>query len=239
MENYFNGFSAKHIPRAQNNKADKLEKAVARKQPLPPDVFYEEITTLQYSKRKKKQINAIDGSRDLGSQAGPPLIDWSKAAPGTSTCPYRATTSSRLSQSTTLTNNSVGMTRAHILDCGNGWRLGPYQGADRGLQLGSALHVPASPTDRLVGRPGLGSTCRTRPSTPSTGITVPSTMAAECHYSICPSSRKDGAKCHHDTVGIPPSRWSDRVRCQGWGMIAIRTYRRPHNHRPMEHDAQG
>ncbi|PUZ75407.1 hypothetical protein GQ55_1G165400 [Panicum hallii var. hallii] len=46
------------------------------------------------------------------------------------------------------------MTKAYILDCGNGQRPGPYQGSDRGLQLGSALHMLASPTGRLVGRPG-------------------------------------------------------------------------------------
>jgi hypothetical protein len=75
--------------------------------------------------------------------------------PGTSSHPYRATTSSGSSRPTTPTDNSVGMTKAHILDCGNGQRLGPYQGTDRGLQLGFALCVPASPTGRLVERPGL------------------------------------------------------------------------------------
>jgi ribonuclease HI len=40
-EKHFNGFSIEHIPRALNDKADKLAKAAARKQPFPPDVFYE------------------------------------------------------------------------------------------------------------------------------------------------------------------------------------------------------
>lgn len=38
MEKYFNGFTIQHIPRLLNNKADKLAKAAARTQPLPPDV---------------------------------------------------------------------------------------------------------------------------------------------------------------------------------------------------------
>jgi ribonuclease HI len=44
MEKHFNDFTIEHIPRALNDEADKLAKAAARKQPLPPDVFYEEIT---------------------------------------------------------------------------------------------------------------------------------------------------------------------------------------------------
>jgi len=43
MEKYFKGFTAIHIPRSQNDEADKLAKAAARKELLPPDVFYEKI----------------------------------------------------------------------------------------------------------------------------------------------------------------------------------------------------
>jgi ribonuclease HI len=59
MEKHFNGFSVERIPRAQNNEANKLAKAAARKQPLPPDVFYEEIATSLIQQKKEKQINAI------------------------------------------------------------------------------------------------------------------------------------------------------------------------------------
>ena len=45
MEKHFRGFTIIHIPRAQNDEADRLAKAVARKQQLPPDVFFEEIST--------------------------------------------------------------------------------------------------------------------------------------------------------------------------------------------------
>jgi len=44
MKKYFKGFTAIHILRAQNDEADKLAKAAACKEPLPPDVVYEKIT---------------------------------------------------------------------------------------------------------------------------------------------------------------------------------------------------
>ena len=59
MEKYFKGFTAIHIPRSQNDEADKLAKAAARKEPLPPDVFYEKITKPSTKQEKAKQINAI------------------------------------------------------------------------------------------------------------------------------------------------------------------------------------
>jgi ribonuclease HI len=43
MERYFKGYSVQHIPRDDNNEADKLAKAAARNQELPPDVFFEII----------------------------------------------------------------------------------------------------------------------------------------------------------------------------------------------------
>ena len=39
VEKHFKGFTTIHIPRAENNEADKLAKAAARKHTLPPDVF--------------------------------------------------------------------------------------------------------------------------------------------------------------------------------------------------------
>jgi ribonuclease HI len=59
MEKHFNGFTVEHMLRAQNSEADKLAKGAARKQQLPPDVFYEEITTPSIRQKKEKQINAI------------------------------------------------------------------------------------------------------------------------------------------------------------------------------------
>jgi ribonuclease HI len=40
MERHFKGYSVQHIPRDDNNEADKLAKAAARNQELPPDVFF-------------------------------------------------------------------------------------------------------------------------------------------------------------------------------------------------------
>jgi hypothetical protein len=41
MEMHFKGYSVQHIPRDDNNEANKLAKAAARNQELPPDVFFE------------------------------------------------------------------------------------------------------------------------------------------------------------------------------------------------------
>jgi len=54
MEKYFKGFTAIHIPRSQNDEADKLAKAAARKEPLPPDVFYKKIKKTLHKTRKSK-----------------------------------------------------------------------------------------------------------------------------------------------------------------------------------------
>jgi hypothetical protein len=43
MERHFKVYSVQHIPRDDNNKIDKLVKAAARNQEMPPDVFFEII----------------------------------------------------------------------------------------------------------------------------------------------------------------------------------------------------
>ena len=59
MEKHFRGFIIAQIPRAQNDEADRLTKAAARKQQLSPDVFFEEISTPSTRARKESRINAI------------------------------------------------------------------------------------------------------------------------------------------------------------------------------------
>ena len=59
MEKHFKGFTVIHIPRDENQEADKLTKAAARKEALPPDVFYEKITKPSIKQCNEKQINAI------------------------------------------------------------------------------------------------------------------------------------------------------------------------------------
>jgi len=59
MEKHFKGFTAIHIPRSQNDEADKLANAAAQKEALPPGVFYEKITKPSTKQIKEKQINAI------------------------------------------------------------------------------------------------------------------------------------------------------------------------------------
>jgi len=58
MEKHFKGFDIVHIPRHMNDEADKLAKAASRKEQLPPDVFFEEITEASV-KPKKKQVSVI------------------------------------------------------------------------------------------------------------------------------------------------------------------------------------
>jgi ribonuclease HI len=40
MERHFKGYTVQHIPRDDNNEADKLAKAVVRNQEMPLDVFF-------------------------------------------------------------------------------------------------------------------------------------------------------------------------------------------------------
>jgi hypothetical protein len=62
--------------------------------------------------------SARDGSRDPGSPAGSLFIDQPKAAHGTNTHLHEATTSSGPPRPTTPTDSSVGMTKAHVPDHG-------------------------------------------------------------------------------------------------------------------------
>ena len=59
MEKRFKGFTVIHIPRDQNKKADKLAKATARKEVLPPDMFYDKITKPSTKQSKERQVNTI------------------------------------------------------------------------------------------------------------------------------------------------------------------------------------
>jgi ribonuclease HI len=43
MENFFKGFTVKHIERTKNIEANELVKVAARKAVLPPDVFFQLI----------------------------------------------------------------------------------------------------------------------------------------------------------------------------------------------------
>ena len=59
MEKHFKGFTVEHIPRNSNNKADALAKAAALNQSLPPDVFYEILTSPPVKEQPAKTINII------------------------------------------------------------------------------------------------------------------------------------------------------------------------------------
>jgi ribonuclease HI len=60
MERHFKGYSVKHIPRDDNNEADKLAKAAARNQELPPNVFFEIIREPSIKESRPKIMNAVE-----------------------------------------------------------------------------------------------------------------------------------------------------------------------------------
>jgi hypothetical protein len=60
MERHFKGYSVQHIPRDDNNEADKLAKAVARNQELPPDVFFEIIRESSIKESRMKIVNVVE-----------------------------------------------------------------------------------------------------------------------------------------------------------------------------------
>jgi hypothetical protein len=60
MERHFKGYSVQHIPRDDNNEADKLAKAAARNQELPPDVFLEIIREPSIKDLRPKIMNVVE-----------------------------------------------------------------------------------------------------------------------------------------------------------------------------------
>jgi hypothetical protein len=60
MERHFKGYSVQHIPRDNNNEADKLYKAATRNQEMPPDVFFEIIKESSIKETKPKIVNFVE-----------------------------------------------------------------------------------------------------------------------------------------------------------------------------------
>jgi hypothetical protein len=60
MERHFRGYSMQHILRDDNNEADKLAKAAARNQELPPDVFFEIIKQTSIKESRPKIVNVVE-----------------------------------------------------------------------------------------------------------------------------------------------------------------------------------
>jgi ribonuclease HI len=60
MERNFKGYSLQHIPRDDNNEADKLAKAAVRNQELPPDVFFEIIREPSINESRPKIVNVVE-----------------------------------------------------------------------------------------------------------------------------------------------------------------------------------
>jgi ribonuclease HI len=60
MERHFKSYSMQHIPRDDNNEADKLAKATATNQEMPPDVFFEIIKEPSIKESRPKIINVVE-----------------------------------------------------------------------------------------------------------------------------------------------------------------------------------
>jgi ribonuclease HI len=60
MERHFKGYSVQHIPRDDNNETDKLAKAAARNQEMPPDVFFKIIKVPSIKETKPKIVNVVE-----------------------------------------------------------------------------------------------------------------------------------------------------------------------------------
>jgi ribonuclease HI len=60
MERHFKGYSVQHIPRDDNNEADKLAKATAKNQVMLPDVFFEIIKEPSIKETKPKIVNVVE-----------------------------------------------------------------------------------------------------------------------------------------------------------------------------------
>jgi ribonuclease HI len=60
MERHFKGYTIQHIPRDDNNEADKLAKAVAKNQEMPLDVFFEIIKEPSIKEEKAKILGVVE-----------------------------------------------------------------------------------------------------------------------------------------------------------------------------------
>jgi ribonuclease HI len=60
MGKHFKGYLVHHIPRNDNNEAEKLAKAAAQNQTMPPDVFFEIIKESSIKDLKPKTVNIVE-----------------------------------------------------------------------------------------------------------------------------------------------------------------------------------
>jgi ribonuclease HI len=60
MERHFKGYSVQHIPRDDNNEADKLAKAAVRNQEMSPEVFLEIIKEPSIKESRPKIISVVE-----------------------------------------------------------------------------------------------------------------------------------------------------------------------------------
>jgi hypothetical protein len=60
MEIHFKGYKVHHILRDDNNETNRLAKAAARNQEMPPDVFFEIIKEPSIKEEKEKIVSVLE-----------------------------------------------------------------------------------------------------------------------------------------------------------------------------------
>jgi ribonuclease HI len=60
MERHFKGYTVQDIPRDDNNEADRLAKAAARNQEMPPDVFFKIIKEPSIKEEKANIVSIVE-----------------------------------------------------------------------------------------------------------------------------------------------------------------------------------
>jgi hypothetical protein len=63
MARFFKGFTVQYIERTKNEEADELDKAVAKKAVIPPDVFFQDIEdpSVKIVELEPRMANIIQG----------------------------------------------------------------------------------------------------------------------------------------------------------------------------------
>jgi hypothetical protein len=59
-ERHFKAYAVQHIPRDENNEEDRLAKAAARNQEMPPDVFFKIIKEPSIKEEKAKIVSVVE-----------------------------------------------------------------------------------------------------------------------------------------------------------------------------------
>ena len=59
MERHFRGFTIEHLPRKKNGEADDLAKRAAKREAMPPDVFFEILTAPSINRISNPSVRSM------------------------------------------------------------------------------------------------------------------------------------------------------------------------------------